>query len=179
LEENVKKGLSKKVKIMLSIVISTTVLVIGIVMFLLFGSSFFENVNQKTLDEALKSALMSDNVDVPEIVSALESQSGYEVLSFKENNSEIIAVVKVYAPDIYSLAQDLPKTKASEEEMEKEIVKRLEKAKIVEKQMELTFIKGENSYQPVLTSDFVDAYYGGVLTLKEEMLLKSVEEMDK
>ena len=59
---------------------------------------------------------------------------------------------------------------------EAEILKELAKASIVEKEVSIEFVKVNGEYKPQLTTEFLDAYYGGVYKLREEFLASQNKE---
>ena len=178
--EKTKKPISKKWRIILPIFLVCVIIVAITITLILFLRSMKPNpekMAKEALDRALDLSLATDQIKEPEILTIMEEKNGYEIISIDEKE-EVVAKIKVYAPDLYSLAQKMSEYRWDDEaQMEKEIIAQLEKEKIVEKEVQLVFIKGEKEYQPILTSDFVDAYYGGALRLKEEYLLKIMEEI--
>ena len=84
----------------------------------------------------------------------------------------------VHASDLYTLAKELDETNeyATEEELRSAIVEAIGKAELVEREVALEFRATENGYEPILTMEFFDAYYGGVLKLLDEMLSNKNEE---
>ena len=107
----------------------------------------------------------------PDFLTETDKLNGYEIISFKITNKRAIAVLRVYAPNLYSIAKELDKnTYDDEAELMAAINEAVKEAEIVEKEIELEFEKTEDGYIPVITSEFLDALYGGVFSLYDELL---------
>ena len=107
----------------------------------------------------------------PDFIAEADKLNGYEIVSLKITNKRAIAVLRVYAPDLYSIAKELDKnTYDNEEELIAAINEAVKDAEIVEKEITLDFTETEDGYVPVITSEFLDALYGGVFRLYDELL---------
>ena len=110
--------------------------------------------------------------ETPQILTLIEDRNGYALLSFEIEGDIAIGTFKVYCPDVYSVAKkiDSTMTNATKSELNAEILKELTNAQIIEKEISLEFEIIDGEYHPLLTTDFLDAYYGGVYQLREEIL---------
>lgn len=181
MKENANKPTNKKkTTVLLVVLVCVLMLSAGIIILV---TSLLKPPAQEVAMTALESVLtvpeFENEVAEPELVTALDERHGYELVSFSKNKSEAVAVLRVYAPDVYTCVKALPSEWDSAEEMAQAIAQSVSEAAIVEKEVELVFVKNGDEYQPVLTDEFVDAYYGGVLRLKEEYLLELAEGMTK
>lgn len=117
--------------------------------------------------------------ETPATIQYIEESSNYTVLSFKQHfDGTATAKIKVSALDLYTVVRELDSTKTqlNNDQLEMLILQGLKDAKRVETEMTLTFVKKNGVYQPQLTSEFLDAYYGGAFRLYEELLLEYVKE---
>ena len=105
-------------------------------------------------------------------MEAIDERSGYSAVSFEATDSGAVATVKVYAPDLYNAVKKLDSdgVKRTEEELVAALEDAIKNAEIIEKEIKLEFTKTEDGYIPVLTSEFLDALYGGVFRLYDELL---------
>lgn len=126
------------------------------------------------------SEVETEGEETPAFLSEMEDQNGYEILSFEETDDGAVATLKVYAPDLYSVAKQLDSELSyeTEEEMLAAIDLAIKNAPTVERQVELNFEKTDEGYQPILTDEFLDVYYGGVFRLYKEMLTESVNRSE-
>ena len=132
---------------------------------------------EKALQEVLDVA-MSEEGEPDELLVVTESRSGYEVLSYSETETGVLVTFLVYAPDLYTVTKQIDENYVFEtdEELKKAVVEAVETAQIVEKEVTIEFRKTENGYEPILTMELIDAYYGGVIKLLDEALSKLDEE---
>lgn len=80
--------------------------------------------------------------------------------------------MNVYAPDVYNLAKELDAqgSAVNPDAMQAVLVEAVQNAPIVKNEVQLLFVLTDNGYKPILTGEFMDAYYGGVIRLLEEMV---------
>ena len=126
---------------------------------------------ESSLDTAL-GVLEQGTADEPAFLTAVDAKNGYEVLSFNQTGSDATAVVKVYSPDLYSIAKklDAEGVTRTKEELLEAISNEIANATLVESQIELEFTVTADGCVPVITSEFLDALYGGVFRLYDDML---------
>lgn len=110
--------------------------------------------------------------DDPAFLTAVESKNGYEVLSFEQNGTSAAAVIKVFSPDLYSIARKLDSDgiTRTKEELFEAIANEVANTQLVESEIELEFTVTAEGCVPLLTSEFLDALYGGVFRLYDDML---------
>ena len=129
---------------------------------------------KSSLDTAL-SVLEEGSENDPAFLRSVDEKNGYEVLSFEQTESETTAIVKVFSPDLYSIAKKLDSDgiTRTEEELSQAILSEIATAPLIESQIEIELTLTEDGYIPVLTSEFLDALYGGVFRLYDDMLTSS------
>ena len=176
----------KKLIIIASIV---TIVVLSVVLAIVFSSKSKNHADNtlpaetaspveldiQKVESSLHSALgvmEQGTEDDPAFLTAVESRNGYEVLSFEQNGTSATAVIKVFSPDLYSIAKKLDSDgiTRTEEELFVAIANEVANAQIVESEIELEFTVTAGGCIPVLTSEFLDALYGGVFRLYDDML---------
>ena len=110
--------------------------------------------------------------ETPPVVSAIESLNGYELISMEDDGELTVATFRVYGPDIYSVAKELDSESEtwSEADLSGRFLEKIAEAPIVETEVRLTVEIVGGEYKPLLTSEFLDAYYGGIYRLREEVL---------
>lgn len=133
---------------------------------------------QNALNDVLNDAMPEDE-EPDEILAETESRSGYEVLSYTETEIGVLVTFLVYAPDLYTVAKEIDENYEfeTEEELKAAVIDAIGKAQLIEQEMTIEFIKTDDGYEPILTMEFIDAYYGGVLKLLDEALDKMNEEV--
>ncbi|MBE6942847.1 MAG: hypothetical protein E7453_01120 [Ruminococcaceae bacterium] len=122
--------------------------------------------------DGMLSPLTEETSEEPIFMEAIDERSGYSAVSFEATDSGAVATVKVYAPDLYNAVKKLDSdgVKRTEEELVAALEDAIKNAEIIEKEIKLEFTKTEDGYIPVLTSEFLDALYGGVFRLYDELL---------
>ena len=136
-----------------------------------------EEQAKEALESVMESAVIADE-EPDELLVATESRSGYEVLSYSETDTGVLVTFLVYAPDLYTVAKEIDENYEFEtkEELRNAVIEAIEKAEIVEQEVTLEFKETENGYEPMLTEEFFDAYYGGILRLLTEVLTEQDKE---
>lgn len=128
---------------------------------------------EKVLDNVMKE-VMSEDAEPDELLVATESRSGYEVLSCTKTDIGVSVTLLVYAPDLYTVAKEIDENYVFEtkEELRATLIEAIGKAPIVEQEITIEFEETEDGYIPLLTEEFFDAYYGGILKLLAEMMVE-------
>lgn len=126
---------------------------------------------QNVLQNVMNDVMLEDG-EPNEILVATESRCGFEVLSYTKTDTGALVTLLVYAPDLYAVAKEIDENYVfeTEEELKNALIEAIGKAQIVEQEVTIEFEKTEDGYIPLLTEEFFDAYYGGVLTLLDEMM---------
>ena len=126
-----------------------------------------QNALQNVLDAAISA---DENPDA--LLTESESRSGFEVLSCTETNTGAIVTFLVHAPDLYTVAKNIDEnyTFETEEELRAALIDAVNKAQVVNKEVTIEFEKTDDGYEPILSIEFIDAYYGGILKLYNEKL---------
>ena len=124
---------------------------------------------QGSLQDVLNSA-MSGDTEPNELLSETEYRNGFEVLSHSETETGVLVTFRVYSPDLYTVAKELDENYKfeTEDELRVAVLNAIAEAEIIEKEVTIEFAETDKGYAPVLTMDFIDAYYGGVIRLFEE-----------
>ena len=137
------------------------------------GSSIVINIQkvESTLDSVLV-VLDEGTTNEPTFLSIIDNKNDYEILAVEETESGIIAIIKVVSPDLYNIAKKLDSDGAvrTEEELFVAISNEVANADLIETQIEMEFILTEDGLSPVITSTFLDALYGGVFRLYDDIL---------
>ena len=130
-----------------------------------------EEQAKEALESVMDSAILADE-EPDELLVATESRSGYEVLSYSETDTGVIVTFLVHAPDLYTVTKDIDEnyTFEAEEELKNALIDAIGKAEIVEQEVTIEFEKTDDGYEPILSIEFIDAYYGGILKLYNEKL---------
>ena len=130
---------------------------------------------ERNAEENLKIRLLGTRIsadeETPTYLAVMEENNSFEILSFKENGETADALLLVRAPDLYTVLTDVSaRTELSEEEMFASLAQELQTAPVLETEVALQFQQIDDEWQPILTTEFMDAYYGGILRLRAEML---------
>ena len=173
-----KKPQSKKITTFLWIsipifLILTAGIIIGIV---LFTKPTYKEQALISLESALTVPSIFSEEDPPEMILRVEQKNGYELIALEEQDHFVVGTFHVFAPDLYAVAKTVDKIDPDSKNLEKTVLDELNSAPIVEKEVSLVFEKTEAGLSPILTSDFIDAYYGGAYRLYEEYLLILAKE---
>ena len=133
-----------------------------------------------TFLEAPAIEVRAEGIATPEFLSVIEERNGYEVISFKKTASGATATLRVYAPNVYSVAKNLDanNTFQSENSLLDSLESAIKAAPLVEKKIVLDYERTEGGYSPILTEDFRDAYYGGIYQLRDEAIKDVVAEAE-
>ena len=168
----------KKRKSLLIIIILSAILIAATA--ILVGCSKEEPIETQVynaLQDVLNEA-MADDGEADALLTETESKNGYRIVSVNENDTGVVVTFVVYAPDLYTVAKEIDEnnTYETEEELRAAVLEAVSRAEIVEQEVTIEFIKTDNGYEPILTEEFFDAYYGGVLKLLDEAFNKKLEE---
>ncbi|MBE6961614.1 MAG: hypothetical protein E7445_04075 [Ruminococcaceae bacterium] len=133
------------------------------------------------LDEVLDVPILEVNteeIETPAFLYSIESRNGYEILSFKKTQTGAVATMRVFAPDVYGVAKNLDSsnTYIDANTLMDALDSALKTAPIVEKQVVVEYILTDEGYAPILTAEFLDAYYGGIYQLRDEVIAKAAVE---
>lgn len=133
------------------------------------------------LDEVLDVPILEVNteeIETPAFLYSIESRNGYEILSFEKTQTGAVATMRVFAPDVYSVAKNLDSinTYTDANTLMDALDSALKTAPIVEKQVAVEYILTDEGYAPILTAEFLDAYYGGIYQLRDEAIANAAAE---
>lgn len=167
----------RKVLIMVAIVAVIAVVAI-IVVIVVTNRQSPEDKALEVLNDILElPKTIVDNEETPPMILLVEERNGYELLSLEIDGDTAVGKFKVYSPDVYSVAKEVDSTKVffEQDELLNAVIEKIKLAPIAEKEIDLLFIIVDGRYVPQLTSEFLDAYYGGVYRLREELLQRKTE----
>lgn len=138
---------------------------------------------ENALGQVLEAPILevnTDGIETPAFLYSIESRNGYELLSFEKTNGGAVATMRVFAPDVYSVAKDLDSsnTYTNADILMNQLDSALRTAPLVEKQVVVEYILTKEGYVPVLTVEFLDAYYGGIYQLRDEMIADAAAEAE-
>lgn len=121
-----------------------------------------------------------EGIETPAFLSTIEARNGYEILSFETNEDGAVATMRVYAPDVYNAVKDLDasQTYTATDELLIALDDAMKNAPIVDREVILHYVLTDEGYTPVLTSDFLDAYYGGFYRLRDEFITDALSEAE-
>ena len=124
---------------------------------------------QQIMDDTMAEA-QKEAHGTPEYLQEMDRRTTVEVLEFEEAEDDyVIAQVLVSAPDLYNVVKDLEDEKfTSEEEVDEALTEGVRDADLIETQLEIEFYLEEDVWTPVLTEEFADACYGGLMTYRQE-----------
>lgn len=133
------------------------------------------------LDEVLGAPILEVNtegIETPAFLYSIESRNGYEILSFKKSQTGAVTTMRVFAPDVYGVAHNLDSsnTYTDANTLMDALDSALKSAPIVEKQVVIEYILTDEGYAPILTVEFLDAYYGGIYHLRDEAITNASVE---
>ena len=79
---------------------------------------------------------------------------------------------------MYTVAKNIDENLEFEKnhELRKAVIEAIAQAELVEREITVECRKTENGYEPVMSMEFFDAYYGGVLKLLNERLTNPQEK---
>ena len=125
---------------------------------------------QKKLDFAL-----GDEATQDEILIQIEEKNSFTVVSCEEGESGGVVTLHVYAPNLYEIAKSIDEDKqyTNEAELRNAVTDAIRNAEIVERELNIEFKSIESGYEPILTMEFIDAYYGGIFKLLSERLAEN------
>ncbi|MBE6639495.1 MAG: hypothetical protein E7616_08640 [Ruminococcaceae bacterium] len=120
----------------------------------------------------IMNSMQEEQEDTPAFIVELEKRNKITVEEFTENEEGAAVTVTVKSPDLYGIAKKIDQNNEdrSKEELLALIDEELKKADIIEKTLVLEYVKTDNGYVPIITSEFLDAYYGGVFRLYDDLI---------
>ena len=151
------------------------------------GSLKFSNdkssveVAENVLEQVLETPILevdAEEIDTPAFLYTIESRNGYEILSFEKTQTGAVATMRVFAPDVYGVANNLDSSNTFNDAnaLMNALDNAIKTAPIVEKQVVIEYILTNQGYAPILTAEFLDAYYGGIYQLRDEAIANAATE---
>lgn len=142
-----------------------------------YSTESAENVLEQVLEAPILE-VDTEGIETPAFLYSIESRNGYEILSFEKTQAGAVATMRVYAPDVYGVAKNLDSinTYTDADTLMDALDSALKTAPIVEKQVVIEYILTDEGYAPILTVDFLDAYYGGIYQLRDEAIANTATE---
>lgn len=154
-------------------VAAAVLVIIGVavtVCLLVGGGSSMEKTLEASLDSEVEAMqLISKWEGEPEFLTDLESRIQCDVISMEAEGDIANAVVRVSAPDLYTVLKNMEDTQPqTEEEAQQAIAQAIADADMVESEVAVVFEKVDGNWELVWTEEFFNAYYGGILQLRTE-----------
>lgn len=142
-----------------------------------YSTESAENVLEQVLEDPILE-VDTEGIETPAFLYSIESRNGYEILSFEKTQTGAVATMRVFAPDVYGVAKNLDSsnTYTDANTLMDALDSALKTAPIVEKQVVVEYILTDNGYAPILTAEFLDAYYGGIYQLRDEVIANAAVE---
>ena len=128
-------------------------------------------LEQSIIDE-FSAVIEQTKEEAPYYLKKTEELSSFEISDFTSEDDGIAkATVTVSAPDLYSCVKALENESfACESDIDDALTEKLASAEIKVKEIEIQFYYNGEEWKPLLTEEFMDAYYGGFMTLRKEYL---------
>lgn len=122
--------------------------------------------------------LTTSEEETPNYLLKMEEKSSYEIISLEEQEENIYAaVVRVTAPDLYSVVKNMElEGELTEEQIDAAITAEIETADLVTTDVSMMFEYADEKWDPAFNEDFFDAYYGGIMRLRKEYYDERVED---
>lgn len=107
--------------------------------------------------------------ETPGYLEDVEELRTYEILDATREENVIYATVFVKAPDLYTIVKNLQiEGELTAEKINAALIEALQDAVLVEKEVELIYQEVNGVWKAILTEEFVDAYTGGLLRVRDE-----------
>lgn len=142
-----------------------------------YSAESAENVLEQVLEAPILE-VDTEGIETPAFLYSIESRNGYEILSFEKTQTGAVATMRVFAPDVYGVAKNLDSsnTYTDANALMDTLDNSIKTAPIVEKQVVVEYILTDQGYAPILTAEFLDAYYGGIYRLRDEVIANAAAE---
>lgn len=142
-----------------------------------YSTESAENVLEQVLEAPILE-VDTEGIETPAFLYSIESRNGYEILSFEKTQTGAVATMRVFAPDVYGAAKNLDSsnTYTDANTLMDTLDNSIKTAPIVEKQVVVEYILTDQGYAPILTAEFLDAYYGGIYQLRDEAIANTATE---
>ena len=141
------------------------VCVIGLLLLMLVFTGCKKQITEFQLQEGFSLAIDAAvaTVDDPTgLVGEFEKRSTFTLQSYEETEGGVLATYTVKAPDMSAIAQRAENGEfADVEALKAAVLAERETAGTVEVEVTMKFDQNGPLYTPVLTEEFLDAYFGG------------------
>lgn len=168
--------MTKKKIVLISVCIVVLITISIVLVFVLQTHDSSKAEAVKSLQQTLQMpSTLIEGEDTPLVIAYIEERSNYKFISFKKNkDGTATAKVRVTAPNLCEAVRIVEKNTDvfNETEVQQRLVEAMQQLPAVQKTVSLVFVKEQGVYQPELTSEFLNAYYGGIIQLRDEMLGK-------
>ncbi len=135
------------------------------------ADSIEEKLVASITKEINEPAVLFDEEETPAFLAYLEEESCCEIVSYVSDEELITATVKVTSLDLCGAVVNVVLEDYSDEsQIDEMITQQLKDLPFVENEVELSFEVNDGEYNPILTDEFLDIYYGGVLSLRDSMI---------
>ena len=125
---------------------------------------------QQVLDSTMASVKEEGDAP-PAYLTELERRTSWTVVAAQDGHDGTGEVtVKVSAPDLYGVIKSLEQTVFPDTQaMDAAVTEALRSAPLRERELVLDFLVDGPRWEALLTNEFTDACYGGLLTYREEL----------
>lgn len=163
------KKLSKKMIIIIAVAVIAVAAVIAVIIIVTSPKKASKEILESSVNECIEFVNLPDE-QVPNYIEVLEERARVTVKKFVSDGDTATATVTVTAPDLYTTVMELnSREDVTVDEIDSLLSEMLAKAEMLETELTLEFYRDEDGeWQPFLTEEFLDAYYGGAIRLRDE-----------
>ena len=164
-----KKPSQKLILTAAAAVAVTVIAVITVIILVNSPKKATKEILEASVDECIEFVKLPDE-KAPNYIGVLEERVSVTVKEFTSDGDTATATVTVTAPDLYTTVMELNSRKdVTVDEIDRLLSEMLAKAEMLKTELTLDFyLDGDGEWTPFLTEEFLDAYYGGFLRLRDE-----------
>lgn len=174
------KKLSKKMIIIIAVAAAAVAVITTVLVIILTAPKELSNeVLKSSIDDRIASVQLPCE-EAPSYITVMEEMTGVTVLSFEREDDIATALVRIKAPDLYTATKSLEESgELDPETIDAALAELLRKADMVETELSMTFyLTDDGEWKPVITEEFLDAYYGGIIRLRDEAYNEAFKEKE-
>ncbi|MBQ2273630.1 MAG: hypothetical protein II337_09250 [Clostridia bacterium] len=171
------KKLSKKLMIGIGAGIAVVIVAVVVILLLCAPKKLSGEILEASVENTVASVQLQGE-ETPEYITLMEEKTSVKVLSFEQDGDLANARLLVKAPDLYTAAKTLNESGETDPEaLDASFSALLQDAEMVETEVDLTFVLNEDGeWEPMITEEFFDAYYGGILRLRDELYEEALKK---
>lgn len=173
------KKLSKKLMIVIGAGIAVVIVAVVVILLLCAPKKLSGEVLETSVENTVASVRL-EGEETPEYITVMEEKTSVKVLSFERDGDLAYARLLIKAPDLYTAAKTLNESGETDPEaLDASFSVLLQDAEMLETEVDLTFVLNEDGeWEPMITEEFFDAYYGGILRLRDEMYEEALKDKE-